>query len=265
MQHIAIIGGTSSSFEFDFGAEQNASTPFGEARYKQAKTDSGLTVTLIERHRKGQAILSNQINHRANIAALKDLGAQAIISTSSCGVIDPNAKLATPFIFDDMYFSDNRLPSGECCSFYNTAGQDGRGHVIADSYFSKTLREVLIGAARNSGFEPYTSGAYAYALGPRFNTKAEIRAFASLGCVAVSQTAAPEAVLAAELEIPYALVGFGSDYANGVSEVPTPIEVLNENLGKAKTCFNDIAHAAIEILKDQEPITDTAFVYRFFN
>ena len=71
-------------------------------------------------------------------------------------------------------------------------------------------------------------GCYGHVDGPRFNTKAEIRGLAAAGVTAVSQTAGPETVLAGEAELPFALVGYATDYANGVQAEPTPVERLLE-------------------------------------
>ena len=67
-------------------------------------------------------------------------------------------------------------------------------------------------------------GCYGHVDGPRFNTEAEIRGLAAAGVTAVSQTAGPETVLAGEAELPFALLGYATDYANGVQPEPTPVE-----------------------------------------
>jgi purine nucleoside phosphorylase len=69
-------------------------------------------------------------------------------------------------------------------------------------------------------------GCYGHVDGPRFNTKAEIRTLAAAGVTAVSQTAGPETVLAGEAEIPFALLGYATDYANGVADDLAPVEEL---------------------------------------
>ena len=70
-------------------------------------------------------------------------------------------------------------------------------------------------------------GCYGHVDGPRFNTRSEIRMLMGAGVTAVSQTAGPETVLAGEAKLPYALLGYATDYANGVKpEAPTPVEEL---------------------------------------
>ena len=69
-------------------------------------------------------------------------------------------------------------------------------------------------------------GVYGHVDGPRFNTRAEIRGLAACGVTHVSQTGGPEAVLCGEAELPYALLGYATDYANGVTDEATPVQTL---------------------------------------
>ncbi|MFO7726202.1 MAG: hypothetical protein R6V45_11700 [Oceanipulchritudo sp.] len=96
--------------------------------------------------------------------------------------------------------------------------------------------------------------------GPRFNSKTEIRALAAAGVQAISQSRGPEAVLSNELEIPYALAGFVVDYANGVSGIPTPVEVLQENLMRSKAFLRETITALARM--ENEPVFEN-LVYRF--
>jgi 5'-methylthioadenosine phosphorylase len=195
------------------------------------------------------------INYRANLVALKELRTKAIVATTVCGVLDPDIPLAKLAVFDDLYFPDNRLPNGEACTVYDKRGEKSRGHYIFDKPFSQQLRQQLIDAAG----DPLTNVVYAHANGPRFNTKAEIKMLRNHASF-VSQTAGPEIVLAGELEIPYALLGFGVDYANGVKKEPTPVEELKENLKKSKMVFTSVIR---ELIKEYTAPTFSGYIYRF--
>jgi len=216
------------------------------------------TVLLLPRHGAGHRALPHQINHRANLLALKEAGATAVISTSVCGLLRADWPLATPLLADDLYFPDNRLGDGSACTLFTEPGEPGRGHLLAGSLFHKGLLKAIHSSlvTRHSPF----SGTYAHVPGPRFNTRTEILALQSAGCDFLSQTCGPEAVLANELELPYALVGFGIDYANGVREEPTPVEVLNQNLAKAKTVFMDLMN---DLVLSEDGFAFENFVYRF--
>ncbi len=96
-------------------------------------------------------------------------------------------------------------------------------------------------AAARAGHAARDGGAYGHVDGPRFNTPAEIAQLAACGVVAVSQTAGPETVLCGELELPFALMGFVTDYANEVVPgEPTPVATLIELMGRSPAIFADV-------------------------
>lgn len=219
---------------------------------------NGRPTLLLPRHGKGHRDLPHHIHHRAHLSALKQTGATSVISCSVCGLLRADWPLATPLLASDMYFPDNRLGDGSACTLFTEPGESGRGHLLAGSFFHASLVEK-IEASISTNPSPLR-GTYAHVPGPRFNTRTEIRALQTAGCDFLSQTCGPEAVLANELELPYALLGFGIDYANGVSKTPTPVETLNENLVKAKTVFTSL----IETFSPPEnEFAFENFVYRF--
>src|SRR4029453_6844293 len=103
-------------------------------------------------------------------------------------------------------------------------------------------------ACVKAGVPARDGGCYGHVDGPRFNTRAEIRSLAQAGVTAVSQTAGPETVLCGEAELPYALLGYATDYANGVSEGPTPVEQRLRLLGAAPEVFGAVRAAPIRRL-----------------
>lgn len=256
MIDLAIISG--SGF-YDFPGleepeEKTIETSFGRAHVWVGHVRER-QIAFIARHGPGHILLPNMINFRANLLALKILDVKAIVSTTICGVLDSSLPLAKPVIFSDLYFPDNRLPNGEICSIFNEIGAPDRGHFIFDRPFSDELRQQLIEVSK----DPIEDAVYAHVNGPRFNSKPEIRALKSHASF-LSQTAGPEVVLSGELEIPIALLGFGVDYANGVSDVPTPIEVLRLNLINSKGVFLSILE---KLIKDFKEPRYTGFIYRF--
>ncbi|MCC5847276.1 MAG: MTAP family purine nucleoside phosphorylase [Verrucomicrobia bacterium] len=233
-------------------------TRFGTAWLLRGKVN-GVETLLLPRHGPQHRYLPHQINHRANLLALKEAGATAVVSCSVCGILNPDWPLATPLLATDLYFPENRLGDGQCCTVFDRPGEPGRGHLLAGSLFHTKLSQAV--RAAMDGHDPQTqSGTYAHVSGPRFNTVSEIKALRTAGVDFLSQTCGPEAVLANELELPYALAAFGIDYANGVQNMPTPIEVLNNNLAAAKETFVRL----IQTLREPtEGFTFENFVYRF--
>jgi purine nucleoside phosphorylase len=238
------------------GEARNVETRFGPARVsvgRFADTD----VLHISRHGDGHSRLSSAVTHQANISALKELGADAILAVTVCGAADPSLELGSLIVFDDLHFLVNRLPDGSLCTLHTEPGMAGRGHWIFDGPFAEPLRAALLDAARDVGHPVRDGGCYGHVDGPRFNTRTEIRMLANAGVTAVSQTAGPETVLAGEAEIPYALLGYATDYANGVKpDEPTPVEELVRLVGESTGTFARVLTAAVPRIAqaDLEPV-----------
>ncbi|MFC2169268.1 MTAP family purine nucleoside phosphorylase [Acidobacteriota bacterium] len=256
MIDLALISG-SGFYDFpglEEGKDLKIKTSYGVASVRTGII-SRKKIAFIARHGENHSLLSNMINYRANAIALKELETSTILSTTVCGVLNPSLPLAKPVVFADLFFPENRLPTGELCTIYDKKGASQRGHFIFEKPFSGSLIKQL----ENSSQDPLIGFTYAHVNGPRFNSKPEIQMLRNYASF-VSQTAGPEIVLAGELEIPVALIGFGVDYANGVSKVPTPPHILAENLKKSKSVF-------ISMIKEMlgnfvEPKFD-GFLYRF--
>src|SRR3954447_6603746 len=226
--------GTYSLPGFQGGSAEPVSTEWGEAFVSSGRF-AGVDVLHVSRHGDGHVRLSNHVTHRANIAALTELGATGAIAVTVCGAVDPDVELGSLICFDDLHFVANRLADGSLCTFYDRPGDGRRGHWIYEDPFSPPLRDALLEGAREAGVTIRDGGCYGHVDGPRFNTKAEMRglaagggtavsAAAAPGVTAVSQTAGPEAVLAGEARLPFALLGYATDYANGVQSEATPVE-----------------------------------------
>ncbi len=237
------------------------STPYGEAHVTRARMGDA-EVLHISRHGPGHRRLSNQVDHRANITALADLGAEAVVGVTVCGAVDPSLELGSLVVFDDLHFLVNRLADGSLCTFYDTAGDPRRGHWIFEGPFSEDVRAVLLDAARSTDAVVRDGGCYGHVDGPRFNTRAEIRSLAQAGVTAVSQTAGPEAVLCGELELPYALVGYATDYANGVTEEATPVQELLDRIAASTGTFAALLAEALPHLAGAR-VQPPGVVHRF--
>lgn len=200
-----------------------ATTAFGEAEVTRLEL-AGIDVLHVSRHGVGHPRLSNHVNHRANIAALKQLGAEAVLGVTVCGAVDQALPLGSLVVFDELHFPENRLPDGSLCTFFTEPGDPARGHWIHERPFSDRARQALLDGCGDAGTQARDGGCYAHTNGPRFETRVEIRALAAAGVAAVSQTAGPETVLAGEAQLPYALLGYMTNYANGVGEATTAEE-----------------------------------------
>ena len=244
------------------GRRLSVETPFGGVEIDTA-TLAGHRFLGLARHGDVHTRLSNQVRHRANLWALREAGAEAVVASTAVGILDAALPLGTPLVFDDLFFPANRLPGGEPATFFTEPGAPGRGHWIPGSPFSPFLRRLLVEAAPRCGLRAVDGGCYGHVDGPRFNTRAEVAWLRAAGVAAVSQTCGPEAVLAGELELPYALVGYGVNLAPGPGVEETPPQELAALLGRHREVVGRLFEALLESLPaGVRPPLDTGVLYR---
>jgi purine nucleoside phosphorylase len=253
--------GTYSLPDFEVESAGEIETPYGGAPLTRGRL-AGVSVLHVSRHGVGHPRLSNHVNHRANLFALKALGADCVIGCTACGAVDGDVPLGSLVFFDDLHFPVNRLADGSLCTFYDRPGEPGRGHWIYEGPFCEPLRRALVEAAARAGVDGRDGGCYGHVDGPRFNTRSEIATLAAAGVTAVSQTSGAETVLAGELELPYALMGFATDYANGVKPVATSVEELARLMGESTGRFTAVLAAALPGL-DGVDLQPPGMVFRF--
>jgi purine nucleoside phosphorylase len=264
---VAIITGSGTHALPGLGGAETIEhqTPFGTAAVSRGEF-GGAEILHVSRHGAGHVRLSHQVQHRANIWALRELGATAVLGCTACGAVDPSLELGSLIVFDDLHFLSNRLPDGSLCTFFVSPADPGRGHwILHGGPFSAGVRQALVDAADRCGFPARRRGIYGHVDGPRFNTPAEIAQLALCGVSAVSQTAGPETVLCGELELPYGLIGFVTDYANEVRPgETTPVARLIELMGESAQVFADVLREAVPLLAGAGPAPEAAgTVYRF--
>lgn len=257
---VGIVTGTGL---YALGGLEDARTEVMETAYGPVEVTSGLLdgrrVLHVPRHGAGHARLSHQTTPRATVFALARLGAGAVVATTVCGACDPSLELGSMVVFDDLHFPSNRMADGSLCTLFTEPGQPGRGHWIFERPFAEPLRRALLEAAAAEGIPARDGGTYGHVDGPRFNSLSEIRALRTAGVAAVSQTAGPEVVLAGEAGLPLALVGYVTDHANGVSDPPTPPEVLDRLFRASAPAFERLLRAALPRLAVGAPPTGLVF------
>ena len=165
-----------------------------------------------------------------------------------CGALDPELALGSLVVFDDLHFPVNRLPDGSLCTLHTEPGAPGRGHWIFDR---PVQRAAAPRAAATAAREAGCDGARRRLLRPRRrpalqHPQRRSGCSCGAGVTAVSQTAGPETVLAGEAKLPYALLGYATDYANGVKpEAPTPVEELVRLVAASTETFARTLAAAV--------------------
>jgi len=237
---VGIIGG-SGVYEF-LGKvrDKGVKTPYGKPSDKISIGEvSGKKVAFIPRHGKKHTIPPHKINHRANIYALKSLGVKNIISTASVGIINANIEIGDFIIVDDFLDFTKK--------YHTFFDKFDEGPLLLDltNPLSPKLRKILIEVCRKKGYSFHEKGIYVNTPGPRLETPAEIRMFNILDADVVGQTIVPEAILSKELNIEYASIAIGINYACGVVPGPMKIE-LRKIMNEKKPQLKEIIKEAIK-------------------
>ncbi|MEM4577119.1 MAG: S-methyl-5'-thioadenosine phosphorylase [Candidatus Nezhaarchaeales archaeon] len=230
---IGIIGGSGLYDPLMFGSPQEVKvyTPYGPTSDSVFLSEfRGKKIAFIPRHGRGHKIPPHKINYRANIWALKELGAKRIIAVSAVGSLREDYAPGDIVVIDQ--FIDNT--KGRSYTFY-----DGGlvCHVSLADPFCPQLREIAINVLRDLKFSFHEKGTYICIEGPRFSTRAESRLFKSWGADVIGMTLVPEVNLAREAELCYLAITLVTDYDVWAPKHVTAEEVskvMAENVDKAK-------------------------------
>jgi len=215
---LAIIGG-SGLYEIDglTGVEElRVDTPFGAPSEAVVRGTLGRTTLLfLPRHGRGHRLAPHQINYRANVCALKKLGATHLLSVSAVGSLQEEIAPGD-FVVADQFIDWTRRRA-------STFFEDGLvAHVSFADPVCPDLAAALASAADRVASTPdgvatpgarvHRGGTYLCMEGPQFSTRAESHLYRSWGVSVIGMTAMPEAKLAREAELPYALLALATDY-----------------------------------------------------
>lgn len=206
---IGVIGG-SGLYNIEGFSDQRwmtVRTPYG-APSDQFLTGrlAGREVVFLPRHARGHRILPSELNHRANVWAMKKLGVEWIISISAVGSLQAKYK-PRDMVLVNQYF-DRTKRSAEQTFF-------GRGivaHVAFADPICEELRQLLLATARECGATAHDGGTYVNMEGPAFSTRAESLANQRAGFDVIGMTSLGEAKCAREAEIAYAALAMVTDY-----------------------------------------------------
>jgi 5'-methylthioadenosine phosphorylase len=254
---IGIIGGTGLADVFPAeGTRQKheMQTPFGSPSDVILETDwAGVSVFLLARHGPGHLLSPTQVPYRANIFALKQLGCTHVIASGAVGSLREEFKAGDLSIADQIIDKTSGRPG----SFFEKAAV----HVEFAEPFCPLLRQILIDAGKHSdaAFTVHDHGCYVAMEGPAFSTRAESLMHRLWGGDLIGMTAMPEAKLAREAEMSYALVGLVTDYdswkpkpvtKDKPAEPVDPFELLKEiraNLQTASERASKLIKSAVEL------------------
>lgn len=186
--------------------EEQISTPFGDpSDWLTLGNLAGRKVAFLARHGRGHAILPSDINFRANIYAMKQLGVTAILSVSAVGSLKEEHKPGT-FVVPDQFI--DRTYARRSTFF----GPDVVAHVSMADPVCPEIGDAMMTACGSEDVTAVRGGTYVCMEGPQFSTKAESNLYRSWGADIIGMTNLQEAKLAREAEICYATLAMVTDY-----------------------------------------------------
>jgi 5'-methylthioadenosine phosphorylase len=223
--------------------EVTLSTPFGAPSDAYYRGQMGeVEVIFLARHGRGHRILPSELNYRANIYGMKELGVQRLVSVSTAGSmkesITPGDLVVVDQFIDHTY---QRQPT-----FF---GGGIVAHVSLADPVCGDLRQDLVAAGRTAGATVHDGGTYLCIEGPQFSTRAESKLYRAWGVDVISMTAMQEARLAREAELCYATLTLVTDYdcwheSAGPVDIGEILRVMRANVAKAQ---NSVANLALTL------------------
>ena len=166
---------------------------------------NGAEVVILSRHGKNHSIMPGNVNYRANIMALKEQGCTHIIATTACGSLREKIKPGH-FVFCDQFIDRT---TKRASTFYD---KDKVCHIPMAEPFCRKLRIIMAETAKNLGLKFHEKGTVITIEGPRFSTKAESNLFRQWNADVINMSTVPEAILAREAGMCYAIIAMSTDY-----------------------------------------------------
>lgn len=243
MTTIGIIGGSGLDDPqiLKDAKEESVDTPYGKpSSVLTIGSIDGVDVAIIARHGKNHQLSPTQVNYRANIHALKEHGVTHILATSACGSLREEIGRGDFIIIDQFIdFTKHRK------STFFDSFEGGAKHTAMADPFDAQLCKILYETSKEFGFAVHKSGTMVTIEGPRFSTRAESNMFRLWGADVINMSVAPEAALANEAAIPYAVVAMSTDYdCWKEDEAPVTweeiLDVFNKNADRVKTLLINV-------------------------
>lgn len=207
--------------------EMTVSTPFGPpSDAVTVGTLAGKRVAFLPRHGRGHILNPTEVPYKANIYAMKSLGVKYLVAVSACGSLREDYAPGHIVVPDQLY-DNTKLRSS---SFF---GNRLVGHVSVADPFSTELSQVIFDSVAHAGGTVHDGGTFITIEGPRFSTRGESNLFRQWGMSIIGMTTSPEAFLAREAEMAYAVMAHVTDYdVWHESEEPVTVEMVIATLSK---------------------------------
>jgi 5'-methylthioadenosine phosphorylase len=189
--------------------QKHIKTPYGDPSSPLlCGSLNGTDVVILSRHGWNHTITPSNVNNRANISALKEIGCSHIISSTACGSLREEIGRGDIVIPDQFIdFTRHRKTT-----FFEDFEPGKMKHTSMADPFNENLRGILISSASNIGLRIHKKGTVITIEGPRFSTRAESKMFRMWGADIINMSIAPEVILANEIGLPYATIAMSTDY-----------------------------------------------------
>ena len=252
--HIGVIGGSglAAGLALDDSQVIEVTSPFGlPSAAITTGTLAGVRFTFLPRHGEGHAIPPSQVNYRANIDVLKRSGVTDVIALSAIGSLS-SAMAPGSFVAVDQFIDRT---TARDASFF---GPGLVAHVSLADPVCPRLRDGLVAAAQAEEAQVHDGGCYVAIDGPQFSTRAESRLYQTWGGDVIGMTGMPEARLAREAELPYAMLGMVTDYdswraGDAGIEASNVVAVMERNVALARRVIERLA-ASLPGTRSPSPI-----------
>ncbi|MEX1248113.1 MAG: S-methyl-5'-thioadenosine phosphorylase [Anaerolineales bacterium] len=238
---LGIIGGSGlyAIPELAGRREVEVETPFGEPSSPVIiGTLAGRHVAFLARHGIGHTIPPSKVNYRANIYALKSLGVRFVAAVSACGSLREDYAPGNVVIPTQLF----DLTHGRARTFFDEPGLVA--HIGAAEPFCNAFGKQLNKACKKAKATVHLGGSYITIEGPRFSTRSESNCYRSWGHSIIGMTTSPEAFLAREAELCYAVMAHVTDYDVWHEEpvnVDMVINTMKKNLNMAQQAIRNLA------------------------
>ncbi|MFH1447338.1 MAG: MTAP family purine nucleoside phosphorylase [Candidatus Micrarchaeota archaeon] len=234
---LGIIGG-SGLYNLIEGSEHTMKKHYGDTTVIVGQI-SDEQCAFIPRHGKSHQIPPHKINYLANIHALHELGVSDVLSICSVGIIRDYEPGDLVIVRDFIAFQS--IPK----TFFDDFSK-GIMHADMTEPYSDEFVSLIQKTSENTGIQLKDGGILAHTSGPRFETKAEIKALGILGANIVGMTSVQEAILANELKMRFANIAIAANYASGISKRQLTVEEVIE---VAKEKEEDIKKIITELVQ----------------
>jgi 5'-methylthioadenosine phosphorylase len=221
---VAVIGG--SGF-YDLGGATTTvevDTPWGPPSAPIAVGEvDGVAVAFLSRHGTEHHLPPHRVDHRANLWALRAVGARSVVASFACGSLVPELGPGSLVVPDQLI--DRTQGRAETI---HDAFADGPAHAAFADPYDEGVRAAALAEAERLGEAVHDGGTVVVINGPRFATRAESRWYQSMGAHLINMTQYPEAAIARELDLRYAAVGLVTDHDAGLDDHPDIAPVTQE-------------------------------------